>query len=437
MDLKITGKSLSKRQTIILGVLMLVVSLALLFWVNFTFINQLNPPATDDFKVFWSGTRTVVLGANPYDNSFGSIYNQFRGVTGDNPNYYFLSPIYLTLLFMPFAALPLNVAAALWTLVNEMLLGFTVVMVIKGTGIEPTTKKFLAGIALGLLLRYTFLVIMIGNLTLLLLCAIVASWYCTLNQRPYLAGATASLLLIKPQVAFLIIPLLLVLPIAGGKNEPPSWNNPASLRRLIGFGLVALIFLSYSFAVLPGWIGQMVDALFGSSQAYFNNQDINSQLTSLRSVVAAFVPNPSLVQPVAILIALPLWLGALRLWWRFRNDPTAAPFLLALIIGLNILTCPYIRDYDSGMLLFGLLFCFFTLQGCERMKVYRGKWSWLCWGLALLPFPVHFLAVGTSYAVENLITLCYMLLVALTWATSRRQTLQANHPVADKKVATF
>jgi hypothetical protein len=421
--LNTTEKSLANKNNSWLAAFLLVGSLALLFWLDYSFLLPLKEVDANDVTFFWSGTRTVLLGGNPYDPTPGSLYHQIRVEAGGDPQFIdaFKSPVLLTLFFMPLAALPLSLAAALWTLITQALLAISVFWVIKGAGLASTPGRVLAGIGMVLLWRYTFLVMIVGNLSLLLLFAIVAAWYASLKHHPYLAGAATALLLVKPQVTFLIVPLLLVLPIAGGKDEPADWKGRASLRRLIGFGLVSLFLMSYSFAVQPDWVGQMAGTLFGSNQSYFNNQDINNQLTSLRSVVAAVVPDAALVQPVAIVVAVPLWLGAGWLWWRFRNNLTAAPFLLAIVTGLNILTSPYIRDYDSAILLFGLLFCFFTLQRLEKNKLFRGKWSWWCWGLAFLPYPVHFLAAGTSYAFENLITLLYLLLVALTWRGSKRE----------------
>ncbi len=435
--MKTTNKSLAYKNTGWLAALLLIASLALLFWLDYSFILPLKEVDANDVTFFWTGTRTVLRGGNPYDASPGSLYHQIRVAAGGDPLFIdaFKSPVLLTLLFMPLAALPLSLAAALWTLITQGLLAASVFFVIKGAGITVTPGRVLAGIGLALLWRYTFLVMIVGNLSLLLLFALVASWYCSLRKRSYLAGASAALLLIKPQVTFLIVPLLLVLPIAGEKDEPPAWNSRASFRRLIGFGLVTLIFLSYSFAGLPGWVGEMAGTLFGSNQSYFNNQDINNQLSSLRSVVAAFVAEPGLVQPVAILVSVPVWVGAVWLWWRFRNNPEAAPFLLALVTGLNILTSPYIRDYDSAILLFGLLFCFFTLQRFEKVKLSGRRWTWVCWALAFLPYPVHFLAAGTSYAFENLITLAYLLLVIFTWAANHKYRLKQVSPTGQTAAA--
>jgi len=437
--LNTTEKSLANKNNPWLAAFLLVGSLALLFWLDYSFLLPLKEVDANDVTFFWSGTRTVLLGGNPYDPTPGSLYHQIRVEAGGDPKFIdpFKSPVLLTLLFLPLAALPLSIAAALWTLITQVLLGMSVFWVIRGAGLTSLPGRVLAGIGMALLWRYTFLEMIVGNLSLLLLFAIVAAWYASLKHHPYLAGAAISLLLLKPQVTFLIVPLLLALPISGDKNDPANWKGRASLRRLIGFGLVSLFFMSYSFAVQPSWVGQMAGTLFGSNQSYFNNQDINNQLTSLRSVVAAFVPDSALVQPVAIVIAIPLWLGAGWLWWRFRNNLKAAPFLLATVTGLNILTSPYIRDYDSVVLLFGLLFCFFTLQRQEKNKLLRGKWSWLCWLLAFLPYPVHFLATATSYAFENLITLLYLLLVALTWRESAKTTITAAPLIASEESLTL
>lgn len=401
---------------------LLLITLGVLFWLDYSFILPLKEIDANDVTFFWSATRTVVLGGNPYEALPGNLYHEIRVAVGGDPQFIdsFKSPVFLTLLFLPLAAFPLGVAATLWTLLTQCLLVITVILLIKGLTGEMSPRKLLAGIGLALLWRYSFLVMLVGNLSLLLLLAITASWFCSYKQRPYLAGATAALLMIKPQITFLIVPLLLTIPTAAEPGEKSGWFNRATFQRVIGFGLAGTLFFTYSFAVLPSWLGQWLTTLFGPDKAYFNNRSIDSQLTSLRSIVAALVVDPTLVQPAALLISVPLWLGAAGLWWRYRNNSAAFPFLLSLITALNILTSPYIRDYDSTILLFGLLFCFFTLRQYEIKKLTATRWSLLCWGLAFLPYPIHFLAAGTSYAFENIITLLCMLLIAFSWLLHRR-----------------
>jgi hypothetical protein len=138
-------------------------------------------------------------------------------------------------------------------------------------------------------------------------------------------------------------------------------------------------------------------------------------MVSLRSLTGLLVSDKSLVLPLMLLIALPLGLGLALLWWRNKNNPPAFPYLLSIALALNSLTAPYIRDYDNALLLFGLLFCFFTLRRTELEGGLRPHVSWLCWPLAVLPFPIHLLSGSLTNAVEILIPVLIILLTGYTW----------------------
>jgi hypothetical protein len=401
-----------KQPNLWLGVLLLGLSFGLLLWVDATVIvplKELNlANSGNDFSVFWSGAGTVWQGGNPYLTGPGSIYRKIVVENGGNlqPLEPFISPYYLTLLFLPLSILPLGLAATLWTGLTQLMLGASLVFIIKSTGQPVSSRLLLAGIGLAMLWRYTFLVMMNGNLSLLLLGAITTSYYCSRTQRPFLAGLAASLLLVKPQIVFLSLPVLLLVPVA-------VFFSRETYLRWAGFATGSLILGLYSFSLMPGWVGEWLKGI--GATGYSDNSNLDSTMVSLRSLTGLLVSDKSLVLPLMLLIALPLGLGLALLWWRNKNNPPAFPYLLAIALALNSLTAPYIRDYDNALLLFGLLFCFFTLRRTELESRLRPRVSWLCWPLALLPFPVHLLSGNFTNAVEILIPALLILLTGYTW----------------------
>jgi hypothetical protein len=401
-----------KQKNLWSGVLLMALSFGLLLWVDATLIvplKELNlPNSGNDFGVFWSGAGTVRQGGNPYLTAPGSLYRQLVVKNGGNlqPLEPFISPYYLTLLFLPFSVLPLGLAATLWTGLIQLMLGVSLILIIKATGQPVSIRLLLAGVGLAMLWRYTFLVMMIGNLSLLLLCAITTSYYCSRTQRPFLAGLAASLLLVKPQIVFLSLPVLLLVPVA-------VFFSRETYRRWAGFASGSLILGLYSFSLMPGWVGDWLKGI--GATGYADSGNLDGLMVSLRSLTGLLVADRSLVLPLMLLISLPLWLGLAVLWWRNKNNPPAFPYLLAVALALNSLTAPYIRDYDNALLLFGLLFCFFTLRRTEQATGLRPRVSWLCWPLALLPFPLHLLGGSQTYAVEILIPVLIILLTGYTW----------------------
>ena len=405
-----------------LGVALLVlIGLAGLVWLNAALILPHTaletPDYGNDLGYFWTASRTVWQGGDPYLSAPGSVYHNVRLAAGGNPIMVdpYKSPFYLTLLFMPIATLPLPAAAVAWLVLSQVLMLLTILMILRLAEQPITPTALIVALALTLVWRYTFLTVIVGQLSLVLLFLIVASYYCSRTDRPLMAGGLAALLLIKPQIVFLVIPLLLLM---------PTGQLRQNYRRLLGFGATSLVLLVYSFGLAPRWLGQWLQTVFGTSDSYFDNRQVDTQLSSLRSLAALLSPQPNLVLPLLILMSLPLWAGFGWLWWRHRHDMTAFPYLLGLAIGVNLLTTPYVRDYDNYLLLFGLLFGYEVWQRREKR---RPGLSWLAWLLALLPIPVHILMLNLGNAVVELvipILVCGLLL--LVWnRTLRAERRQA------------
>lgn len=400
------------------AIFLLLLGLALLGWVDSAFLVPLKdlsvPNSGNDFGVFWSGTRTVWQGGNPYLTNPGSIYRNVLIENGSNlqPLEPFISPYYLTLFFMPLVNFSLALAAPIWLVIMQVMLTATIVMIIKIAGLKLTPLHLLLGLGMALLWRYTFLVMMVGNLTLMLLFAVVASYFFSRNGRPGLAGGLAAILLVKPQIAFLILPLLLVVPTAPKAGEKPGWLNRPTYRRWLGFGVVGLVFALYSFALMPGWVGEWLKGV--SQTGYSDGVATNFTVTSLRSLAATIAPSPNMVSTLAWAMALPLWAALAWFWWCNRTNLSRFPYVLGVAVALNLLTTPYIRDYDSGLLLFPLLFSYFTLRRLEAERPGLLKWNWLVWLLAFLPFPVHIIgAAQNNYAFETIIHFVIILLTLL------------------------
>lgn len=408
-----------------LGFALFALGICLLLFLNATFIvplKQLNlPDYGNDMGYFWAATRTAILGGNPYNSLPGSLYHSIRVEAGGDPTMLdqFKNPHYFTLLFAPFAALPLAWAAACWLTFQEFLLGLVVVFIIRLSNLRLTPATLLSGLALSVLCRYTIVSLLVGQSSLLLLFIFVLSFYFSRSGHFYLAGASAALLMVKPQVVFIILPLLLVAPVAD-----KGWKNRETYQRFIGFLLVGLIFATYSFSFQPGWPGEWFKALFSGETAYFNNQDINREMASLRGLAALLVNEPTAIQLVTGLLSLPLWGGVVWLWWRNRNNTSFSPYLLGIGVAVNVMTSPYIRDYDYCLLIFALLFNFFTLRRLERrQKSPKFRFSWLLWLLAFLPYILQIIALSSSRAFEVVLPLLLIVLTLFVWR--KAQSLEA------------
>lgn len=404
-----------------LGLTLFAAGIILLLFLNATFLvplKQLNlPDYGNDMGYFWAAARTAILGGNPYNSLPGSLYHSIRVEAGGDPAMLdqFKNPHYFTLLFAPFAALPLAWAAACWLTFQEFLLGLVVVLIIRLSNLRLTPATLLSGLALSVLCRYTIVSLLVGQSSLLLLFIFALSFYFSRTGHFYLAGACAGLLMVKPQVVFVILPLLLVVPIAD-----KGWKNRETYQRFIGFLLVGLVFATYSFSFQPDWLGEWFKALFSGETAYFNNQDINREMASLRGLAALLVTEPAAIQIVTGLLSLPLWGGVIWLWWRNRNNAGFSPYLLGIGAAVNVMTSPYIRDYDYCLLFFPLLFSFFTLRRLEQsQKSVKFRFSWFLWLLAFLPYILQFIALNSTRAVEVVLPFLLIILTLFVWRKAK------------------
>ncbi len=413
-----------------LAALLLTGCLGLLVWLNLAYFMPLKhldvPNPDNDLSVFWSGTRTVWQGGNPYDYAENGLYRQIaRGAGGSVDT--FVNPFYLTLIFMPLAVLSLPAAALVWLLLSEVLLGWSTIMLIKLSRGRLLPGYLLAGLAQAILWRYSFEVLILNNISLLMLFALVASFYASRTGRPFLAGAVAALLLLKPQISFLILPLLLVAPTGepgeAGADNLPGWKDsmlsPLALRRWAGFMSAVLVFTAYSFSLRPGWIFEWLSSTSDRTTPRFD-----SEMTSVRSIAALLLPDSRQVQPLYFVLAALVSLVALALWWRNRNDAACFPYLLNVVIALNLLAAPYTRSYDYCMLLAPLIFGYSRFRDMEyrsnRVRRWGGTGSWRWWLPVILVWPLHLLAVNTSFAWETLVPAVLIAMTLMQWRRERK-----------------
>ncbi len=414
------------RKNLLTGAVLISLSFGLLVWLDINYVmpikNLTIPNPDNDLSVFWTGARTVWQGGNPYDFSPGSLFHRIAGLAGGDSDI-FLSPFYLSLVFMPLAILPLPLAGLTWLVLIQLMMGLTVAMLIRVSGQKLTPRRLMGCLGLAIAWRYAFEVMILNNLSLVMLFSIVVSYYCSRTGRPVWAGVSAAFLILKPQLVFLTLPLLLVvptgdLPLFNGGNRwlAGNWLNRATLRRWAGFSGMLVIFAVYSFTVYPSWIGGWLKS---SSSRY--TAQFDTEMTSVRSLVAGLVRDSNLVSPVYLGVAGLGVIAWLAVWWHWRNEIERFPLLLAVTISINLLIAPYVRSYDFCILLVPLLLDYLLIRQRELAAERNGQkagfhWSWLWWALIILPWPLHLLAINTGvFAIENSVNVALLIITVFVW----------------------
>ena len=226
----------------------------------------------------------------------------------------YLNPPELAWLVTPLSVLPYALAAWIWT--GVLVAAFALVFTLVAPGRGPT--RLIHGVAAGALLP-VFVGVLFGQVSLLVVAAVALSWWLLNCRRPWLADLVLSLLILKPQIAFLVPAALL---LAGYGRVGVAWlavSVPLGIVTLLATGTVVFHHISHSLSLVSSVPGP-----------------IQSSLLRL------------LPLPIAIVaIAAVLGISILTLW---RTRGTGPPLPIAIGLISSALVTPYINFYDLSAL---------------------------------------------------------------------------------------
>jgi Glycosyltransferase family 87 len=226
----------------------------------------------------------------------------------------YLNPPELAWLVTPLSFLPYALAAWIWTGVLAAAFALVFSMVAPGRG----PLRLIHGMVAATLLP-VFVGVLFGQVSLLVVAAVALSWWLLIRGRPWLAGLALSVLILKPQIAFLVPPALL---LAGYRRVVVAWLSvsvPLGIVTLLATGTAVFHHMSESLNLVSGVPGP-----------------IQSSLVRL------------LPLPIAIVgIAAVLGVSIITLW-RARGDDPSLPIALGLIS--SVLVTPYVNFYDLSAL---------------------------------------------------------------------------------------
>jgi Glycosyltransferase family 87 len=226
----------------------------------------------------------------------------------------YLNPPELAWLVTPLSFLPYALAAWIW--VGVLAAAFAVVWYLAAPG-RPLIRA-IHGIGAAALLP-VFVSVLFGQVSLVVVAAVALSGWLLSRGRPWLAGVALGALILKPQIAFLVPPALL----------------------LAGYGRVFLAWIAVS-------VPLAVITLLATGTAVFHHA-----LQSLDAVKG--VPGPiqssllrQLPLPLAVIgIAAVLSLSVFNVW-RLRGSGPSGPIAIGLLA--SILVSPYVNFYDLSAL---------------------------------------------------------------------------------------
>lgn len=368
-------------------------------------VGRLLPPRLvggGDLAVYRAAAFAVLHGQDPYLKSVIARSMTATHAPADfiGQGALFAYPLWVALIFLWSTLLPLNAAYLIWALISIGLVAYGLACLADWAG--WTTRLGL--VALGTFTFAAFIDYSVGNVDPLLLVAVAWAIVWATRGRWLLAGLAAMMAaMLKPQVAWPIVPFLLVV----------AWPQRESVRRALAGQLVGLgVLAGLPSLVRPDWVAEWVGGLVTFSKTIPQIQPDPAQLAgalrilpSLRNMPLGF-GNPLTWGLVGVAL-----LG-MAVWARWLSLPSGGGQLrsrdrigwgLGLPLLIWALASPYIHTDD----LVALAPVFVLLLSPDWWGA-TGRRCWLlCLALAILPDSYRLIAgrFGGPWVLTSLATL--------------------------------
>lgn len=291
-------------------------------------------PGANDFYSRWAGGRAFLIdGLNPYSDEVTrriqlGMYGHLAEEGVDQVA--FAYPMYTIYLFFPLGLIPsYPQAQALWQAILEFALLLAVFFTFRIYRWQP--KPWLLGITCfwNILFYPGARSIILGQFAIVVLAFVVLTLWAVKESKDILAGVCLALSTIKPQMVFLLIPLLLL------------WAIYHRRWRVVGSFTVSMIVLVLSSLLLvPTWIADF----FTWMSKYPSYTAIGSPIWTLTHYFF-----PQLGTPVEIVISLLVlghllytWRGAMNGSWLEFDWVVALTLIVTNLIALRTATTNYV-----------------------------------------------------------------------------------------------
>jgi hypothetical protein len=343
----------------------------------------------------WLPSHLLIDGANPYsptrpqvDAALGSYAGTFT-VFNSGKNYHAIYPIWVSIVFAPFAMLPLQFSLALWRALNLLILLWGVVRLLRVCNPAFRSPRFAAVAAIGITLvlaviyRETIVTLFSGQFSIIEFGLLVGIWGYLVSSRndesnrrlvgDILTGVALAVLATKPQAVGL--PVLLL----------GLWALSRRRWAILVADMVALALLvAVPLLVYPSSLGDWVGIVAGgqaSSQVQVSASVWGLSYQWLNSIMP-WVPVAAVLTLVGLAAVVPGWRRDLT------DRASPVPQALPLAICMNAIVSPYMLGYEQVLLLIPAMI-FLAAAGLpdEQTDQTSRRWRLAVYGwMAVLPF---------------------------------------------------
>lgn len=339
-------------------------------------------PGMNDFLSRWEGARSFwVDGVSPYSETASlNIQQRIYGraaVDGEDLGL-FAYPMYTVLYVAPLVGLSYAWASAVWMVVLEVCLIAGTFFLLQTLRWQPHPLMLGALLVFSLLNYFAFRGLILGQPShLVYLFTTMALWGLS-RERDALAGVALALSTIKPQMGFLLVPLLLL------------WGLRSARWRFVGgFAIAFGLLMAIAFALQPDWLSAWV----GQVRQYPTYTRDGSPVWILFEHFLGWSPLVGYVVR-AVMIGWLAWA-----WWGVLVQRRDETLLYAIAVTLAVTHTAGPRTATPHFMVF-MLVLLVAMQGLAQRR--QHLWNALLL-LVLLVMPwVHFLTTIVEPNLENL-----------------------------------
>lgn len=337
-------------------------------------------PGHNDFLPHWEGARSFWQeGISPYDaRTTLNIQTRMFGreaQSGEDPNFY-AYPFFYTFFLIPLTYFSYDWASAIWMVLLEVCLVAGVFLLLDLFRWKPR-PLLLAWLLLWTIINYyPARGLLLGQVSLLVYLLAVLTLWALAREQDHLAGIALAVSTLKPQMGFLLVPLLLL------------WALRARRYKfLFTFAAAFGIFMALSFALLPSWLGDWL-AVVQRYPEYTAAAFPDSAGSPVWILFGYYLGAGDIVQGVVNLacVAALLWS-----WYLVLIKGREEALMWAIMVTLTVTNLVAFRTATPNFVVFMIPLVYYLKLIAQKSRRWGGLWaSFLL--LALLIFHwMHFL----------------------------------------------
>jgi len=320
-----------------------------------------------DFLAYWSAAHLFISGDNPYDQSAMTILQQSTSPEIFSQGGMLLNawnPPWLILILAPLGVLPYQIAAILWIFSNTIVIGITIIISWQMCTGTHSSRGILFAFIAGYLFGETISYLAIGQITMLVSLGMVLSIWWLDHKSDMLAGAVLLLTLVKPQISYFFL-LILVIWIIQNRR----W------KVIEGFFIALSTSLIIYWIIHPSWVKDYItlisnlpySSLYTSTIGSFIASIFHIKIFNFSAILLLFFIKPLLnilnrdgwltSMNLALLVSLPL-------------SPFGFSFDQIVILPAIVQVIAWLWDYKFSMKTTAIIICSLILFYALDLKMH-------------------------------------------------------------------